>query len=104
MVRFDVFGDGPLRVENPLTKQLTGFVGMPPKNTLKRELTRLQLDPYKLYNPYKEKNIPLTLLTEQLMQGNLAMSMKTFIESPAYQNVKGGNEGQADLLEKKDKG
>ena len=100
MVRFDVFGDGPLRVENPLTKQLTGFVGMPPKNTLKRELTRLQLDPYKLYNPYKEKNIPLTLLTEQLMQGNLAMSMKTFIESPAYQNVEGGNEGQANLLDK----
>lgn len=84
-MRFDVFGDGPMRSMDPLMKQITGFSGMPPKNAFQRELTRLQLDPFKLYNPYIEKNVALTLLTEQLMQGNVARTMEGLISSDAYQ-------------------
>ena len=101
MVRFDVFGDGPLRVLNPMDKQLMGLVGQEPKNTLKKEITRLQLDPFKLYNPYREKNTPLVMLTEQLMQGNLALTMKEFIESPAYQNPKISDDARAYRLSEK---
>ena len=86
-LRFDVFGDGPMRSMDPLMKQITGFSGMPPKNAFQRELTRLQVDPFKLYNPYTEKNVAVTLLTEQLMQGNVARSMEALIKSDLYQSM-----------------
>ena len=35
-VRFDVFGDGPLKMRDPLVKQITGLLGRPPKNELQR--------------------------------------------------------------------
>ena len=84
-LRFDVFGDGPMRQMDPMMKQLTGFSGMPPKNAFQKELTRLQIDPFKLYNPYTEKNVALTLLTEQFMQGNVASLMGSLIQSENYQ-------------------
>lgn len=80
-IRFDVFGKGPLRIRNPILKQLTGFEGTAPNNKLKKEITRLQLDPFKLYNPYTERNTPVTLLTEQLLQGNLAAEMELYIDT-----------------------
>ena len=83
-IRYDVFGDGPLRIFDPLVKQLTGFVGRPPKNALQREMTRLQVDPFKIYNPYMEKNQALELFTQQKLQGNLASKANLFMMSPRY--------------------
>ena len=83
-IRYDVFGDGPLRIFDPIVKQLTGFVGRPPKNALQREMTRLQVDPFKIYNPYMEKNQALELFTQQKLQGNLASKASLFMMSPAY--------------------
>ena len=83
-IRYDVFGDGPLRIFDPIVKQLTGFVGRPPKNALQREMTRLQVDPFKIYNPYMEKNQALELFTQQKLQGNLASKANLFMMSPRY--------------------
>jgi len=83
-IRYDVFGDGPLRIFDPLVKQLTGFVGRPPKNALQREMTRLQVDPFKIYNPYMEKNQALELFTQQKLQGNLASKANLFMKSSRY--------------------
>jgi hypothetical protein len=85
-IRFDIFGDGPIKMENPMMKQLTGFVGRPRKTALQRELSRLQIDPFKLYNPYREKNVALEIFTQQKLQGNLAAEAATFMQSDLYQN------------------
>lgn len=83
-IRFDIFGDGPIKMQDPIVKQITGFVGRPPKNALQREMSRLQIDPFKLYNPYREQNQALELFTQQKMQGNLAMYAEMFMQSPNY--------------------
>ena len=87
-LRFDVFGDGPIRALDPLLKQLTGFASKPIKNDLQREMTRLQLDPFTLYNPYTEKNTAVTLMTEQILQGNLAFVIsEQVLKSPGYPDM-----------------
>jgi len=87
-IRFDVFGDGPIRALDPLLKQLTGFASKPIKNDLQREMTRLQLDPFTLYNPYQEKNTAVTLMTEQILQGNLAFVIsEQVLKDPGYLNM-----------------
>ena len=87
-LRFDVFGDGPIRALDPLLKQLTGFASKPIKNDLQREITRLQLDPFTLYNPYREKNTAVTLMTEQILQGNLAFVIsEQVLKDPDYQRM-----------------
>lgn len=83
-IRFDIFGDGPIKMQDPLVKQITGFVGRPPKNALQREMSRLQIDPFKLYNPYREQNVALELFTQQKMQGNLALFADQYMESERY--------------------
>jgi hypothetical protein len=83
-IRFDIFGDGPIKMQDPLVKQITGFVGRPPKNALQREMSRLQIDPFKLYNPYREQNVALELFTQQKMQGNLAMFAEQYMDSERY--------------------
>jgi len=87
-IRFDIFGDGPIKMQDPLVKQITGFVGRPPKNALQREMTRLQIDPFKLYNPYREQNVALEVLTQQKMQGNLAARAEQFMQSRKYTSAK----------------
>jgi len=85
MVRFDIFSDGPIRVNNPMAKQLTGLVGVQPKNELQRELSRLQIDPFTLYNPYREKNPALEVLTQAALQGVLpAMVKQDVMDRPDY--------------------
>jgi len=83
-IRFDIFGDGPIKMQDPIVKQITGFVGRPPKNELQREMSRLQIDPFKLYNPYREQNQALELFTQQKLQGNLAAFAEVFMQSPNY--------------------
>ena len=83
-IRFDIFGDGPIKMQDPIVKQITGFVGRPPKNALQREMSRLQIDPFKLYNPYREKNVALELFTQQKMQGNLAAYAEMYMDSTRY--------------------
>ena len=83
-IRFDIFGNGPIKLQDPIVKQITGFVGRPPKNALQREMSRLQIDPFKLYNPYREQNVALELFTQQKMQGNLAMYAEQFMDSTRY--------------------
>lgn len=83
-IRFDIFGDGPIKMQDPLVKQITGFVGRPPKNKLQREISRLQIDPFKLYNPYREQNVALEVFTQQKLQGNLAVKAEQFMESSKY--------------------
>ena len=78
-VRHDIYGDGPLRQLNPFLKQLTGFTREPPKNALKLEMTRLEIDPFKIYNPYAEKNSALELFTQQMLQGKLAEDIENYI-------------------------
>jgi len=78
-VRHDIYGDGPLRQLNPLLKQITGFTREPPKNALKLEMARLEIDPFKIYNPYGEKNSALELFTQQMLQGKLAEDMENYI-------------------------
>ena len=85
-IKFDSFGDGPVRLYNPIEKQLTGFIGRPPKNTLQKEMTRLQMDPFKLYSPYREKNATLELFTQQKLQGNLARAAEEYIQTDTYVN------------------
>lgn len=96
MIRFDIFSDGPIRVQNPLAKQLTGLVGTQPKNELQREMSRLQIDPFQLYNPYREKNPALEVLTQASLQGVLAAQIKAdVIDTEAYQNADGGMKKRA---------
>jgi hypothetical protein len=83
-IRFDIFGDGPIKMQDPIVKQITGFVGRPPKNALQREMSRLQIDPFKLYNPYREQNQALELFTQQKLQGNLAAFAEVFMQSSNY--------------------
>lgn len=88
MIRFDIFSDGPIRVMNPLQKQVTGLVGTQPKNALQREMSRLQIDPFKLYNPYTEKNPALEVLTQAILQGHLAAeAQRQVIDLPEYANA-----------------
>ena len=83
-IRFDIFGDGPIKMQDPIVKQITGFVGRPPKNSLQREMSRLQLDPFKLYKPYSEKNQALEIFTQQKLQGNLAASAEAYMKTTKY--------------------
>jgi phage terminase Nu1 subunit (DNA packaging protein) len=84
-VRHDVYGDGPIRQLDPLLKQITGFTKSAPPNELKREMAKLNIDPFELYNPYREKNSALELLTQQIAQGSLAEEVEAFITSdPIY--------------------
>ena len=86
-IRMNVLGDGPLRILDPLDKQLTGLVGRPPKNALEREITMLQLNPFKdLYNPYTEKNRLLETGFQQFAQGRMARDMEQYIETETYKN------------------
>lgn len=86
-IRMNVLGDGPLRILDPLDKQLTGLVGRPPKNALEREITMLQLDPFKdIYNPYREKNRLLETGFQQFAQGRMARDMEQYIETDTYKN------------------
>ena len=87
-VRHDVFGDGPLRQLDPLLKQLTGFTKSAPPNDLKREMAKLNIDPFVLYNPYREKNNALELFTQQIAQGSLAEEVESFINGdPRYKSA-----------------
>ena len=86
-IRFDIFGDGPIKIQDPIVKQITGFVGRPPKNALQREMSRLQLDPFKIYNPYRQKNQALELFTQQKLQGNLSAKVEMLMKTEAYQNL-----------------
>ena len=86
-VRHDVFGDGPIRQLDPLLKQITGFTKSAPPNKLKMEMAKLNIDPFELYNPYREKNSALELFTQQIAQGSLADEVEAFITSdPVYQS------------------
>ena len=86
-VRHNIFGDGPLRQLDPFMKQLTGFTKNAPKNELEMEMSRLQLDAFKVYNEYKYKNTALELMTQQMLQGKLADDAISFIKTdPAYLN------------------
>lgn len=87
-IRFDIFGDGPIKMQDPIVKQITGFVGRPPKNKLQREMSRLQIDPFKLYNPYREQNVALELFTQQKLQGNLAAYAEMYMDSTRYTAAK----------------
>ena len=87
VVRHDVFGDGPIRQLDPLLKQITGFTKSAPPNDLKREMAKLNIDPFEIYNPYREKNSALELFTQQIAQGSLAEEVEAFIKGdPVYQS------------------
>ena len=85
-IRMDIFGEGPLRATNPFLKQILGISGKPRSNVLQREMVKLQLDPFKIYNPYREKNPAVSILAEQSMQGHLLDEMKKLISSTLYQS------------------
>jgi hypothetical protein len=99
-IRYDVFGDGPAKMRDPFMKQLTGFSGRPPKNALQREMTRLQIDPFKAYNPYSEKNQALEIYTQQKLQGNMALNIEAWMQSPAYAGRTNDAEKKSLLQEK----
>jgi hypothetical protein len=82
-VRHNIFGDGPLRQLDPFMKQITGFTKNAPKNELEMEMSKLQLDAFKVYNEYKEKNTALELMTQQMLQGKLADDAIAYIKSDA---------------------
>ena len=86
-IRMDIFGEGPLRQTNPLIKQVLGMSGKPRGNELKKEFVRLQIDPFTVYNPYREKNPAVAILTEQLLQGHLLEEMRKLINSRVYQTA-----------------
>jgi len=86
-IRMDIFGEGPLRATNPFLKQILGISGKPRANILQREMVKLQLDPFKIYNPYREKNPAVAILAEQSMQGHLLDAMKKLINSTLYQSA-----------------
>jgi hypothetical protein len=87
VVRYDIFGAGPLRVLDPFLKQLTGFSKAPPRTALQRELVRLNLDPFKIYNPYQQKNTALEYAVQMDMQGTLAVMAEQLIEGSTYQGL-----------------
>ena len=101
VVRHDVFGDGPIRQLDPLLKQITGFTKEPPKNKLKLEMARLNIDPFKIYNPYREKNNALELFTQQIAQGDLAEKAEQFMKTDLYKNLSEDPRQQKRLLEGK---
>jgi len=80
-VRYDIFGDGPLRQLDPIMKQITGFTKNAPKNELQREMAKLQMDAFTVYNAYREKNSALELFTQQMLQGTLADDAVNFIKT-----------------------
>ena len=87
-VRHNIFGDGPLRQLDPFMKQITGFTKNAPKNELEMEMSKLQIDAFKVYNEYKYKNTALELMTQQMLQGKLADDAIAFIKTdPAYLNA-----------------
>ena len=85
-VRYDIFGDGPMRQLDPAMKQITGFTKNPPKNELQLEMTRLQLDPFKVYNEWRYKNTAVELMTQQMLQGRLADDAINYIKADAVYN------------------
>ena len=94
-VRHNIFGDGPLRQLDPFMKQITGFTKNAPKNELEMEMSKLQLDAFKVYNEFKEKNTALELMTQQMLQGKLADDAISYIKTDSvYLN--------ADLATKRD--
>ena len=95
VVRHNIFGDGPLRQLDPLMKQITGFTKNAPKNELEMEMSKLQIDAFKVYNEYKYKNTALELMTQQMLQGKLADDAISYIKTDSiYKN--------ADLATKRD--
>lgn len=86
-LKMSIFGNGPLRAQNPMMKQLSGFSGERPKSSLEREFTRLQVDPFKVYNPYSEKNAAVALLTEQMLQGDLVTFSEGIVGRADYQSL-----------------
>jgi hypothetical protein len=71
-----------------MQKQLTGLVGVQPKNELQREMSRLQIDPFQLYNPYREKNPALEVLTQAALQGTLPAAIKAdLLDLEEYKNA-----------------
>lgn len=80
-VRYDIFGDGPLRQLDPIMKQITGFTKNAPKNELQMEMAKLQIDAFKTYNAYREKNSALELFTQQMLQGSLADDAINYIKT-----------------------
>jgi len=49
------------------------------------EMAKLNIDPFSIYNPYREKNSALELFTQQIAQGSLADEVEAFIENdPIY--------------------
>ena len=87
-LRMNILGDGPLRLIDPFDKQLTGLLGRPPKNALEREISLLQLDPFRdIYNPYQEKNRLLETAFQQFAQGRMARDMEQFMETETYKNM-----------------
>jgi hypothetical protein len=101
-IRYDVFGDGPAKMRDPFMKQLTGFSGRPPKNALQREMTRLQIDPFKAYNPYSNKNQALEIYTQQKLQGNMALNIQDWMQTPKYTGLTNDAEKKSLLQEKID--
>ena len=101
VVRHDVFGDGPIRQLDPFLKQITGFTKEPPKNKLKMEMSRLNIDPFIVYNPYREKNSALELFTQQIAQGDLAEKAEQFMKTPIYKSLDNDPRQQKRLLETK---
>lgn len=102
VVRYDIFGAGPIRVLDPLAKQFTGFTKSPPRTALQREMVRLNLDPFKVYNPYSEKNNALEYFVQQQLQGTLASGMELWMKTnEAYLEAADNPEFQRELLEEK---
>ena len=62
-------------------KQITGFTKNPPKNELQMEMAKLQIDAFKTYNAYREKNSALELFTQQMLQGALAEDAINYIKT-----------------------
>jgi len=96
VIRHNIFGDGPLRQLDPFMKQLTGFTKNAPKSALELEMSRLQLDPFQVYNEFKEKNTALELFTQQLLQGELVDHAMLLVNTNTYKTAE--PERQRDLL------
>jgi len=96
VIRHNIFGDGPLRQLDPFMKQLTGFTKNAPKSALELEMSRLQLDPFQVYNEFKEKNTALELFTQQLLQGELVDDAMLLVNTNTYKTAE--PERQRDLL------
>jgi len=83
-IRHNIFGDGPLRQLDPFMKQITGFTKNAPKSVLEMEMSKLQIDPFKVYNEFSQKNTALELLTQQMLQGKLVDEAVKLMDMPAY--------------------